>query len=70
MSVKPGKYGPIGKSSAPRKSPSAATTPPQTGPNRMAAIAIGTKLKPIFRFHAFTDRKRFSTISIAVRMPM
>ena len=66
VSVKPGKYAPIGKSSAPMKSARAPTVPAASGPKRMAAITTGMKLKPILMFHALTDRKRDSTISTAV----
>ena len=45
LTVKPRKYGPNGNKIAPNKSPNSAIIVLYFGPNQIAAIIIGTKLK-------------------------
>ncbi len=68
VSVKPGKYAPTGNKNAEITSPIAATIPPATGPYKTAAITIGTKLNPIFKFHVCME-KRANIISAATSIP-
>ena len=68
VTVKPGKYGPIGKRIAPIKSPRPATKTASNVPSFLAAIKIGTKENPIFKFHKEMDKKRASTTCIAIKI--
>ena len=59
----------MGKSSAPRRSPSAATEPAQTGPYKIAAATTGINARLILSIGVAIERNRESTTSIAISSP-
>ena len=67
VSVKPGKYAPMGNKIAPAKSAIAPVSPAATGPKSIAATTTGINANPIFIFHIDMERNLESTISIATK---